>query len=56
MIYFTQKKRKQYLSGLLYDHGIWSDMTNWRDCIDYIIKIKIEDAVRRKKRRELYEK
>lgn len=31
-------------------------MNNWRECIDYIIKIKIEDAVRRKKRKELYNK
>lgn len=31
-------------------------MNNWYDCINYIVKIKIEDAVRRKKRREVYEK
>jgi hypothetical protein len=55
-IYYTQKKRKVYLSALLYDHGIWSDMTNWKECIDFIIKLKIDDAVKRKKRKELYDK
>lgn len=46
------KKRKVYLSTLIADHGIWSDTANWRDCIEYMIKLKIEDALRRKKRRE----
>ena len=53
MIYFlAAKKRKVYLSALIYDHGIWSDMSNWRDTIDYIIRLKMEDAQRRKKIRE----
>ena len=49
------KKRKVYLSTLIADHGIWSDTGNWRDCIEYMIKLKIEDALRRKKRREQLE-
>jgi len=49
------KKRKVYLSTLIADHGIWSDTANWRDCIEYMIKLKIEDALRRKKRREQLE-
>ena len=50
--YCREKKRKVYLSQLLYDHGIWSDMNNWKECIDYILRLKIEDALRRKKRKE----
>jgi len=51
-----EKKRKVYLSALLSDHGIWSDMNAWKECIDYMLKLKIEDAVRRKKRKEQIEK
>ena len=50
--YMAAKKRKVYLSSLIADHGIWSDSTNFRDCIDYMIRLKIEDAHRRKKLRE----
>lgn len=50
-IYFVQKKRKVYLHALLYDHGIWSDSSNWKECIDFIIKIKIDDAVKRRERK-----
>jgi hypothetical protein len=52
----VQKKRKVYLSSLLYDHGIWSDSNNWKECIEFIIKLKIEDAVKRKKRKEAIDK
>lgn len=31
-------------------------MNNWRECIDYIIKVKIEETIRRKKRKEEYNK
>ena len=53
--YVTGKKRKIYLSSLIADHGIWSDSSNWRDTIEYILNLKIEDANRRKKRREQIE-
>lgn len=57
LIYYTaDRKRKVYLSSMLYDHGIWGDMQNWRDCIDYMMKLKIEDAHRRKKRKEQLDK
>ena len=56
LVYFTAaRKRKVYLSSLIADHGIWSDLGNWRDCIDYMLRLKIEDAFRRKKRREQLE-
>ena len=51
-VYFVgKKKRKIFLSTLLYDHGIWSDMRNWLDCIDFALRLKIDDAIARKKRR-----
>ena len=31
-------------------------MNNWKECIDYILKLKIEDALRRKKRKEQIDK
>ncbi len=37
---------------LLLDHGIWSDVGNWRECLEHQVTSKIEDAIRRKKRRE----
>ena len=48
----TGRKRKVSLSQLIADHGIWSDVGNWRDLVEYMIKLKIEDSERRKKRRE----
>ena len=48
----SKKKRKVHLSTLIADHGIWSDTGNWRDLIEYMINLKIEDAGRRRKRRE----
>ena len=47
----TTKNRKVYLTSLLYDHGIWGDLSNWKECIDYMIRLKIEDANRRRKRK-----
>lgn len=44
------------MSALLYDHGVWSDNTNWRECIEFIVKLRIDDAVKRKKRKEQYDK
>ena len=56
LVYYpAARKRKVYLSSLIQDHGIWSDTSNWRDCIDYMIRLKMEDAYRRKKRREQIE-
>ena len=53
--YMAARKRKVYLSTLIADHGIWGDSSNWRDTIEYMIRLKIEDAFRRKKRREQLE-
>ena len=50
--YMAARKRKVYLTSLIADHGIWGDSNNWRDMIEYMIRLKIEDAHRRKKRRE----
>lgn len=55
-IFIISKKRKVYLSSLLYDHGIWSDSANWKEVIEFIIQVKIEDAVKRKKRKEAIDK
>ena len=46
------RKRKVYLSSLIADHGIWGDSNNWRDMVEYMIRLKMEDAYRRRKRRE----
>ena len=55
-LYFLgAKKRKVYLFELLLDHGIWSDMQNWRECIEFYLEAKIEDAIRRKKRKDALE-
>ena len=49
-IYFIgSKKRKIYMYQVLQDHGIWSDIDNWRELVNYTIRFKIEDALRRKK-------
>lgn len=45
------KKRKCYLYQVLNDHGIWSDMSNWRELVHQTMKFKIDDAIRRKKRK-----
>ena len=50
--YTTGKKRKIYLSSLIQDHGIWSDSGNWRDTIENMLNLRMEDANRRRKRRE----
>ena len=53
--YMAARKRKVFLSSLLADHGIWGDTNNWKDMIEYMLHLKIEDAYRRKKRREQLE-
>ena len=53
--YMAARKRKVYLSSLIADHGIWGDSNNWRDMIEYMIRLKMEDAYRRRKRREQLE-
>eukprot|EP00354_Favella_ehrenbergii_P011182 CAMPEP_0170454182 /NCGR_PEP_ID=MMETSP0123-20130129/2525_1 /TAXON_ID=182087 /ORGANISM="Favella ehrenbergii, Strain Fehren 1" /LENGTH=113 /DNA_ID=CAMNT_0010716821 /DNA_START=1557 /DNA_END=1898 /DNA_ORIENTATION=+ len=53
--YMAARKRKVYLSSLIADHGIWGDSNNWRDMIEYMLRLKMEDAYRRKKRREQLE-
>ena len=44
------------MCALLYDHGIWSDLTNWKECIEYVVKVKIDDSNRRRKAKELRDK
>jgi len=50
-IFFVVKHRKTFLAGLLADHGIWQDAKNWRECMQYTISMKVEDANQRKKKR-----
>ena len=45
-----QKRRKTYLYQSLTDHSIWSDPSSWRECINSIVKSKVEDAVQRRKK------
>ena len=54
-IYFlSQNKRKQFLYSLLEDHGIWhGDAHNWRECILEAVNRKVEEAVKRKQRKEM---
>jgi hypothetical protein len=49
-IYFvTPKKRKLYLYQMIADHGIWSDFNHWRNLVWYTMRLKIDEAIRRKK-------
>ena len=56
LYYSTNKNRKVYLTSQIYDHGIWQDLANWKECIDYMIRLKIEDANRRRKRKQEMDK
>jgi hypothetical protein len=48
-----QGSRKQYLYALLRAHRIWKSSFVWRDCIQYDVNQKLDNAVERKKKREL---
>ena len=51
--HLTQAKRKHYLYSLLSEHGIWhSDGGLWRDLIEEVVAVKVQEAVRRKARKE----
>jgi len=51
--YIAQNRRKQFLYALLDDHGIWhGDAHNWRECILEVVEIKVQEAARRKQRKE----
>ena len=54
-IYFlSPRRRKQFLYTLLEDHGIWhGDARSWRDCIQEIVSLKVQDAARRKQRKSV---
>jgi hypothetical protein len=52
--YVSQEKRKFFLYSLLEDHGIWhGDARNWRECILEAVGRKVEEAAKRKQRKEL---
>ena len=46
-----QTKRKHYLQNLLSDHTIWTLNTPWNSCIKYELKLKMDSANERRKRR-----
>ncbi len=50
-IYYVLNKRKQFLSQVLNDHGIWMDTNIWADCIDVVISAKIEQSRLRMERK-----
>ena len=54
-IYFLpSNRRKQFLYTLLEDHGIWhGDAHNWHECIMEIVTLKIDDATKRKARKQM---
>lgn len=43
-IYTFVSKRKQCLSTLIAENEIWCDTTLWRDCVQVVVNMKIEDA------------
>lgn len=50
-LYVIQTKRKTYLCTLLLDHTIWSMVAPWTSCIKFELKLKMDQANERRKRR-----
>ncbi len=48
-LYCINNCRKQYLSMLLADHSIWHEAHPWKECMQEIIAVKSDDAIRRRK-------
>lgn len=38
---------------MLSEHGIWQDGGNWRECIQYVVDVKVQEAIRRKKKKSV---
>ena len=55
-VYFLDGKRKKSLCFYLLDHGIWSDIGSWRDCIDTQLKLKMIESEQRSKKRDKIKK
>ena len=51
-LYFLQNNRKIYLTTFLVDHGIWSNIRMWKECIELNIKSKMHDSTERMRIRE----
>jgi len=34
----------------LADHSIWTDSACWRECVNFVVKGKVDDAVQRRKK------
>jgi hypothetical protein len=43
------------LFSRLTDHEIWQDAVSWRECINDIVTMKVEDSVRRRKHKPIGE-
>lgn len=44
-------KRKTLLTHFIMDHGIWSDIWAWKECISINIREKMEESSQRIKKR-----
>jgi hypothetical protein len=51
-LYFIQANRKTYLTIYLVDHGLWSNIRVWKQCIELNVKTKITESNDRLKIRE----
>lgn len=53
--FLSQAKRKQYLYTFLGEHGIWhagDSQALWKDLIEETVALKVQEAARRKARKE----
>jgi len=46
-LYFLENNRKVYLTRYIVDHGIWSNVRMWKECIDLNIKRKMNESTER---------
>ena len=45
-IYAKKDKRKEYLTSIVKDHGIWTEASNWKQWMERIIESKIKENAR----------
>lgn len=50
-LFFLQNNRKIYLTNFIVDHGIWSNVRMWKECIELNIRQKMAESAERLKLR-----
>ena len=46
-LFFLENNRKTYLTQYIVDHGIWSNVRMWKECIELNIKRKMNESTER---------